>query len=56
MDIPLSLKRRLLWRRRVAAARAWQQAERQRAAAQDEAIGRILGLAAEVRGTSERAS
>jgi hypothetical protein len=47
MGIPLSLKRRLLWRRRVAEARAWQKAERQRAAACSEVIRQILDQTAE---------
>lgn len=54
MGIPLSLRRHLLWRRRVAAARAWQEAERHISAQQNAAVRRILSLADEQRGTPER--
>lgn len=39
---------RLLWRRRVAAGRAWRDAERRDAAARSEAVRRILDQAAQL--------
>jgi hypothetical protein len=42
MTLPVRLLRRLLWRRRVAAALTWQRAARVQAAEHDEAIRRIL--------------
>lgn len=56
MGTPLSLIRHLLWRRRVAEVRAWQDDERRRAAANNEIIRAILEQAGEVSGTPERAS
>lgn len=46
MTPPERLLRRLLWRRRVAAARAWRDAERRQAAEQSAAVRRILDQAA----------
>ena len=54
MKLPPNLKRRLLWRRRVQAGRAWQDAERRAAAQRSEAIRRILDLAVESKGRPER--
>ncbi|MFD1365021.1 hypothetical protein [Actinoplanes sichuanensis] len=39
------LKRLMMWRRRVRAARAWQEAERRQAAERDAAVRRILDQA-----------
>ena len=40
--------RRLLWQRRVDAARIWQEATRQDAAEHDEAVRRILAAAPQI--------
>jgi hypothetical protein len=53
MLLPTGL-RRSLWPRRVAAARASQEAERQQAVEQNAAVRRILGLAEQQHGISER--
>ena len=45
MRLPANLARRLLWRRRVRAARVWCDAERTQAAAHSEAVRRILNQA-----------
>ncbi len=45
MSVRVPLLSRFLWRRRVAAARAWQAAERLQAAERSKAVRRILAQA-----------
>jgi hypothetical protein len=45
MSYPIPLLRRLAWRRRVAAARRWQEAERRDSAAHNAAVRRIVDQA-----------
>jgi hypothetical protein len=49
MTLPVRLLRQLLWRRRVAAALAWQRAARAQAAEHDDAIRRILDQSRTIR-------